>query len=277
MILKFSHTTRYCYSQPAWDSHNYIWLYPIDNGKQQVISHSINVSPEVCLIEHKDYYGNKNSYFHLLAPHKELKIVSWGTVITKPAQALPGTLVQEVQKYQEAETEFTYSSPRVALGRSWVEAIQIQPARPEQPLAEYLLELLAHFHKHFSYAPGSTHVHTPLAEFVSTKAGVCQDYAHAAIAILREQKIPARYVSGYLHTGLGSRGSHAWIEVFFPENGWVGFDPTNQAPVGEGYIKLAHGRDYDDCPPLRGVRRGGGKEELVVEVSVHPIPDMALE
>lgn len=277
MNLEFSHTTLYRYPKPAWDSHNHTWLHPQNTVHQRVTSHSISLEQNTPLVAHKDYYNNQTSYFHLMAPHQELLIVSRGVVITEAAEALPESLVEEAQNCLGAETEFIYPSPRVALDRSWLAATGMPSAQPEQPLAEYLLILLNHFHKRFVYEPGSTHVHTPLSEFVTSKAGVCQDYSHAAIAILREQKIPARYVSGYLHTGLGSRGSHAWIEVFFPDAGWVGFDPTNQTPVGEGYIKLAHGRDYDDCPPLRGVRRGGGKEEMLVEVSVHLSENMALE
>ena len=116
-----------------------------------------------------------------------------------------------------------------------------------------------------------------MAEFVRARAGVCQDYTHAMLALCRRIGIPARYVSGYLETGagltLGSDASHAWIEAYLPGSGWVGFDPTNGTLVEQTYVKVGHGRDYDDVPPVKGLRRGGGTESLRVAVRVLRVPD----
>jgi transglutaminase-like putative cysteine protease len=148
---------------------------------------------------------------------------------------------------------------------------------PDGDLVEHLTRLTRHLHDFFTYRPSATEIDTPLDEFVRARAGVCQDYTHAMLALCRRIGIPARYVSGYLETGagltLGSDASHAWIEAYLPGSGWVGFDPTNGTLVGQTYVKVGHGRDYDDVPPVRGLRRGGGTESLRVAVRVLRVPD----
>jgi transglutaminase-like putative cysteine protease len=139
-------------------------------------------------------------------------------------------------------------------------------------LVEYLSSLTSHLHGFFTYRQSVTEIDTPIADFVAAGAGVCQDYTHAMLALTRMLGIPARYVSGYLETSpgrtLGSDASHAWVETYLPGSGWVGFDPTNGVLVGQTHIKIGHGRDYDDVPPVKGLRRGGGSETLRVGVSV---------
>src|SRR5690606_3359672 len=120
-----------------------------------------------------------------------------------------------------------------------------------------------HTNKLLSYHKNITTVATTASEALKLKKGVCQDYAHLFIAFSRANRIPVRYVSGYLNQGkkfFGSSFMHAWVEVYIPALGWVGFDPTNNLLVDENYIKVAHGADYLDCAPIKGVLKSIGQE-----------------
>jgi transglutaminase-like putative cysteine protease len=155
---------------------------------------------------------------------------------------------------------------------------------PDAPVLVCAEKLMHKIHGEFTYAPGETHVMTPLLEVLGSKRGVCQDYAHVMIACLRSMGLSARYVSGYLrtlpHEGapgkepelVGADASHAWIAVYAPPFGWVALDPTNDRRVGRDHVTLAWGRDFGDVSPLRGVILGGGGEhELTVNVTVRPL------
>ncbi|MDE3743372.1 transglutaminase-like domain-containing protein [Maribacter polysaccharolyticus] len=136
---------------------------------------------------------------------------------------------------------------------------------------ENLQELNTWIFDSFEYVPAVTNVKTTLKEIIALKQGVCQDFAHLFCALCRRNSIPARYVSGYLHQGNGYIGDtqmHAWAEAFIPTMGWVGFDPTNNILASGDHIKVAHGKDYSDCPPLRGVVYSMGKNETTHSVEV---------
>ncbi|MBK8805830.1 MAG: transglutaminase family protein [Bacteroidales bacterium] len=145
----------------------------------------------------------------------------------------------------------------------WNHGIWFPVYRSEQSLFDYLLELNNFIYKLLSYSPQSTNVDTPIEEVLKIKKGVCQDFAHVFISVCRENKIPARYVSGYLIQGdayIGASQLHAWVEVLIPELGWVGFDATNNLLVDNNYIKIAHGTDYRDCSPIVGVLETAGQQ-----------------
>lgn len=136
---------------------------------------------------------------------------------------------------------------------------------------ENLLELNAWVYKSLHYREGVTNVNTTLDQVLKRQEGVCQDFTHLFISIARLHGIPARYVSGYLHQGMGYFGDaqmHAWAEAFVPGIGWKGFDPTNNLLAASDHIKVAHGRDYDDCAPLKGVLIGAGENTTHYQVQV---------
>jgi transglutaminase-like putative cysteine protease len=140
-----------------------------------------------------------------------------------------------------------------------------------QSFFENLKSLNHWVYAEIKYTPGLTHVNTLLSEILELKKGVCQDFAHLYIGICRSQGIPARYVSGYLHQGLGFFGDaqmHAWVEAYLPEVGWIGFDPTNDILASADHIKVAHGRDYEDCAPIKGVVYGPGTNLSIQKVQV---------
>lgn len=136
---------------------------------------------------------------------------------------------------------------------------------------ENLTRLNTWVYEHLDYTPGETGVDTPLSEILAHRKGVCQDYAHLFVAVARHHGLPARYVSGYLHQGMGYTGDaqmHAWAEAFVPGVGWLGFDPTNNLLAASDHIKVAHGRDYSDCAPIKGVVFGPGGNSSDHQVAV---------
>jgi transglutaminase-like putative cysteine protease len=143
-------------------------------------------------------------------------------------------------------------------------------ARPRmnEPMADYSQRVVAWVCDQFAYEPGTTDVHSDVNQVLSAGAGVCQDFAHLTIGVLRLAGVPARYVSGYLAPRrepgrpLGNQASHAWLEVLLPE-GWFGFDPTHGSPVTDHHVRLAVGRDYADVPPIRGVYRSMGRQQTM--------------
>jgi hypothetical protein len=137
---------------------------------------------------------------------------------------------------------------------------------------DYLLELNGFIHNLLGYSPESTDVNTPIEDVLKIRMGVCQDFAHVFISVCRQNKIPARYVSGYLSQGAGFTGSsqlHAWVEALIPQLGWTGFDPTNDLLADHQYIKIAHGTDYRDCSPIIGILESTGMQKSIHSVTVN--------
>jgi transglutaminase-like putative cysteine protease len=279
MRAQIAHTTLYQYPEDAWDSHNQIRLHPSDDGRQTVLTASLEVTTitatgreeQIVPSMHHDYYGTLVHQVHANEPHRTMRIRAISNVITLAAPSLGVVAVRALEGSLEHHSEFLDSTQRVNLKQDWLTLLGWHAPNANDDLVTYLMDLNHHLHSRFVYAPGSTKVNTPLEVFAQTGHGVCQDYAHAMLAVCRSARLPARYVSGYIDSGadfVGAAATHAWVECLLPEFGWVGFDPTNQTLAGESHVKIGHGRDYDDVPPIRGVRRGGGRETLGVNVSV---------
>jgi transglutaminase-like putative cysteine protease len=277
MRLAVYHLTEYLYGSPAWDSFNELRLRPADDYRQTMLSFEVAIEPRPPLRSQLDAFGNATHHFYLPHEHDRLRIEARSVVATYPVptpRAVPASVLPDLR-----HRFFEYLAPteRVPLDRDWFEVFGALYLTPDAELAGYLVDLTRYLHGRFAYRADATDVDTPLAEFAEHTSGVCQDYAHAMLALCRAAGIPARYVSGYVHAYphgedhehlLGSEGSHAWVEAFLPGNGWVGFDPTNGCAVDEAHVKVAVGRDYDDVAPVRGLRRGGGTSDLHVEVRV---------
>lgn len=279
VLLRITHVTRYGYEEPAWDSFNQLCLRPNDDYRQTLHAFSLVVTPSVELRSHRDAGGNLIHHFHVPQAHDRLTIAATSVVETYPVPAPVEVPAGVLPGLRHRLFEFLAPTARVPLDRDWFEALGAARLAPEDGLVRFVGDLTRYLRERFRYAPNATQVDTALPDFVAAGAGVCQDYAHAMLALCRMAGIPARYVSGYVHphphtseTLLGSEGSHAWVEVFLPGNGWVGYDPTNGVPVGEAHVKMGVGRDYDDVPPVRGWRRGGGAGTLDVEVRVRHAP-----
>jgi transglutaminase-like putative cysteine protease len=249
------------------------------------------VEPNAPLFSYEDYFGNRVHAFSVNAAHQTLAIRTRMTVVTKSASEL-GALSDIPQEQQwawlagdEAQdrfleyllpTGYTGITPEVS------EFAEINGPGGErsgaQSVHQWLSAMSARIRTEFVYDPQATDVHTVAGDLVRRRRGVCQDFAHLMIAACRANGIPARYVSGYHFVGDLQGGnadfeqaSHAWVEAYVPGFGWRGYDPTNDAPVGERYVKLGHGRDYKDIVPVKGVYRGTGDASLEVAVDVKKI------
>ncbi len=275
MLLSIKHTTEYSYPKPAWDSFNELRLQPADDYRQTVLQFELEVTPATALRNHLDYYGNTAHHFHLSTRHDTLRITSSALVSTYPIPTPHTVPAGALPDLRHRFFEYLAPTRRVPLNQDWLERFGAAPLNPGDEVTRYLHDLTTHLKARLTYRPNSTTVDTPLQDFAATQTGVCQDFAHAMLAICRSVGLPSRYVSGYVHSNpagnedmIGSEGSHAWAEVFLPGSGWVGYDPTNGCLINEAHVKLAVGRDYDDVPPTRGLRRGGGRGGLAVDVKV---------
>ena len=219
---------------------------------------------------------NRSDQFHIPEAHRKLVIQSRSSVVTYPRPAPIPVSADSLPELRPRFFEFLAPTRRVPLDRDWAAAMRAPVLSPDGDLVDYLSSLTRYLHGFFTYRQEVTKIDTPIEDFVRSGVGVCQDYTHAMLAVCRMRGIPSRYVSGYLETtpgrNLGSDASHAWVEAYLPGSGWVGFDPTNGTIVGQTYVKVGHGRDYDDVPPVKGLRRGGGTESLRVAVSVLRAP-----
>lgn len=275
MLLRVDHVTRYAYETPAWDSFNELRLRPADDYRQTLIAFDLRVEPQAEFRSHRDSQGTLTHQFHLAQSHDELTIRASSVVETYAVPVPVPVSSTTLPNLRHRFFEYLAPTERVPLDRDWFALLGALPLVGEVELVSYLSEMTTYLHGRFNYVPNATTVDTPLPDFVAAGAGVCQDYAHAMLALCRTAGIPSRYVSGYVHADpdnqhrlLGSEGSHAWVEAFLPGNGWVGFDPTNGRPVEEAHVKIGVGHDYDGVPPVWGLRRGGGTGTLAVDVRV---------
>jgi transglutaminase-like putative cysteine protease len=279
MRAHIAHTTIYHYPVDAWDSHNQIRLQPCENDRQTVLAASLEVisitgnghEQRIATSSHQDYYGTMVHQAHANEAHRILQIQAISSVMTQAAPVLEAVNVAALEPSLERWNEFLVSTQRLDLSHDWLNLLGWHKPQAEENLVVYLRDLNRYLFSKFVYSPGSTEVNTPLEDFVRSGNGVCQDYAHAMLAVCRQARLPARYVSGYIDSGadfVGAAATHAWVECLIPNVGWVGFDPTNSILASESHVKIGHGRDYDDVPPIRGVRRGGGRETLGVNVSI---------
>jgi transglutaminase-like putative cysteine protease len=269
MRAQIRHLTEYNYPQAASDSFNQVRLKPAHDDSQSLLSFRLEVQPAVQVLESKDYFGTTVHHFHVLEAHHRLVIEANSVVVKHPKPFPSSAPASSLAAHRTALYEFLSPSQRVPL--LLPAQLEYKTLHPQDDLLEYLMGLNAHIKQRFAYQMGATNVYTSLETFLAQGAGVCQDFVHAMLAVCRSQGIPSRYVSGYVYAGqefLGAAATHAWLEAYIPSAGWIGFDPTNSVLETENHIKIGIGRDYDDVPPLHGLRRGGGLERLDVAVTV---------
>jgi transglutaminase-like putative cysteine protease len=275
--FKIRHITKYLYEVPVRDSANQIILYPIKDVYQEVLQHSIQISGNPVVEIHQDYYGNEVGTFTHSKPHNELVIDSRLLVVTKP-QPLPeeklskedqwGLYLQTINQAPYIDFLKTSKFETRAEIEELISAAEFQNHSP----VELAKLFSSHIYTNFTYRKGITTVETTIDEIWKLKSGVCQDFAHILLTLLRLVKIPARYVSGYIcphKNGMRGEGAtHAWVEAYIPEFGWLGIDPTNNCVVNEAHVRLAVGRNFPDCSPVKGTYRGTSNHTLEVSVSV---------
>jgi transglutaminase-like putative cysteine protease len=275
--FKIHHITRYTYEVPVRDSANQVTLFPVKDQYQEVMKQELIITGEPVVDIYKDYYGNEIGSFMYAEPHSELVIDSKIEVTTN-ARMLPKD-DQPIEAQWSQLQQLRYEVPYIDFLKqeqfAAVSAIKqinrleeiklVSPFTAAQRLNEYVFN-------NFRYIKGVTNVETRPDEIWELKAGVCQDFAHILLVMLRLIGIPARYVSGYIcpnRNGMRGEGAtHAWVEAYIPFYGWLGLDPTNNCIANDLHIRLAVGRSFSDCSPVKGSYKGTGNHTLEVGVSV---------
>lgn len=284
MRFRISHETVYKYATPASESVGELRIYPVDTPDQKVSNRRIHLDPEVPVDTFTDYFGNTVGCFSIPFRHRKLQVRMTAEVETRrppdpgPAAGIPVGEARRLNRDRRIGL-YLYRQPTAAvpLGKG-TDLFRKRFFREATPLRTAVESLNSWIHTNFTYMPGVTDVSTPLSKVLRERKGVCQDFAHLMLSILRHNGIPARYVSGYIEPIdptksdaselVGAAASHAWVEVNLPDGRWWGLDPTNNQPAGERHVKVAVGRDYHDVAPLRGTFKGAANQKLQVIVSM---------
>ena len=284
MLLRILHTTRFDYDRPACQSHNEIRMRPLDGPDQRCVKFDLETLPGASAFEYRDYFGNHVLALSIHPPHSGLTVVA-RSIVERTQIPLPlaaGTtfktfLLDDLGRSQ-TEYDFLSASRHIPFSEPLRKFFWMARPRQTEDVTDYANRMVSYVHDQFAYEPGTTKVHSTADEILSAGAGVCQDFAHLTIGVLRLAGIPSRYVSGYLAPAsgdgvesVGAQASHAWLEAQLPGAGWTGFDPTNGCQVDQRHIRVAVGRDYSDVPPMRGVyRSAGGTQVMTVELRIDP-------
>lgn len=290
LTFAIEYLMKYAYDADVVDNINALRVRPANGGRQRVEDFSLRISPEVRLNRHDDYFGTEVVEFEVARPHRQLVVDVRARVTTlpEPDPPTPDWADLQTDAYREAGAEFLLQADDVP-GHPVLAELQRLSAVPDDPLSTVLCitELIP---ERFEYRQGATYVDSPLTHLLEGNAGVCQDFVHLGLNLLRRRGIASRYVSGYMFTTAGSNRSvngagkagngvesvevetHAWIEVLLPDaHGvptWVGIDPTNRGLAGQRHVKIGHGRRYADVPPIKGVYRGLANSALEATVTM---------
>ena len=292
MYYSIRHLTTFRYSSTISQSIMEVRMQPLSEGLQRAVAFELSTTPRARVLHHRDHLGNVVHHFDIPGPHQHLEIIAKSVVSVDERRDLP----------EEAPgPSWEDIDAMAALGGYWDMLTPSKFARPSPMLKDLAIEagadrngdpltvlrrVTAEIHRSFTYCPSTTTVDSHIEEALEARRGVCQDFSHIMIALVRDLGIPCRYVSGYLFHRSGEPdrsdpdATHAWVEALLPGLGWVGFDPTNNLLAGGRHIRVAVGRDYSDVPPTRGVFKGDAVSELEVAVDVSPcepaVPDESL-
>ncbi|MCY4083000.1 MAG: transglutaminase family protein [Caldilineaceae bacterium] len=280
------HHTRYRYESDVRESTMEVRMQPRTDRQQRCLNFRLEVWPHAQVLATSDCMQNAIHYFDIPRSHSELLLRAQTLVMVQESEPLPESL---------DATEWNELEEIAASGQHWDWLTPSSFARPTSMLSDFAEEigfgqdrdpltaiskLNERIHSAIEYTPMSTAVDSPIDTALEKRSGVCQDYSHIMIALLRRATIPARYISGYVYLDPEKKrekdisgASHAWVEAFLPATGWIGFDPTNNTLVSDKHIRIAVGRDYADVPPTRGTYKGNARSELTVGVHISETED----
>jgi len=266
MRLRIEHTTSFNYSATISEAYTEMRLCPQDTGTQNCRLFQLTTEPRGDVMQYHDRFGNLIHHFNALETHERLVVRGLSDVITS-------TKFVDDQHELSPLDEYDYLAPTNYAPLGEVMCDFAAPNLVEGDVDETVRRLMGAVFRSMKYERGATDVHTTSIEAMSLGRGVCQDFAHLMLAACRCVNIPARYVSGYLHVGESvdiptNAASHAWVDVFTGDRGWISLDPTHECEQTERYVRVAVGRDYADVPPTRGVYKGKATESLSVDVKV---------
>jgi transglutaminase-like putative cysteine protease len=275
MILEVQHETRLTYPEAVVEAITEARMEPVSDLSQTCRSFHLGVTPAADVFRFQDGFGNRVHHFNVLGSHSEVRMLAAAVVDTHPRAVDPlscrAVYPLDVDQCGLEVLDFVQfrgpvrPSPRLS--------VLLDALRPQSgtPLGELVLVVSRYIHEHFEYASDVTLASSPVDDILDQGKGVCQDFTHLLIAVLRSFGVPARYVSGYIHRVNRESQSHAWCEVWLPELGWVGIDPTNDCLVAEHFIKVAVGRDFTDVPPNKGIHRGRAQQQIQVRVETREL------
>ena len=289
MIYSVRHTTTFRYEPAVRESVMEVRLQPRSDGEQRCLNFALDVEPVANIMQYRDFTGNTVHHFDIAGRHTQVKVTAQSAV---EVQSVPAPRPADSGDWADLDA-------LVAGNDHWEMLLPSHFAHTSEPLKQLARELRCErrgnpltllteineaIYTLFAYVKNSTKVDSPIEEALQARQGVCQDFAHIMIALVRPLKIPCRYVSGYMfHRDEDEKdrslegASHAWVEALVPGWGWVAFDPTNNLVGGDRHIRVALGRDYADVPPTRGVYKGEAQSELSVAVTVSPADTVAPE
>jgi transglutaminase-like putative cysteine protease len=275
MILEVQHETHLEYSEPVSESMAEVRMEPASDRDQSCHSFHLSLWPNSDVFRFQDGFGNRVHHFNVLPPHGQMRVLAASIVETHPQ---PRDLISTEARFplnlDNAELEvldfLKFRGPVRPTARLTPLLDTLRPTGGCR-LGEWIARVMGYIYEHFEYARDVTLVSSPIDDVLAQGKGVCQDFTHLIVAVLRSFDVPARYVSGYIHRENKESQSHAWCEVWLPDLGWIGVDPTNGRVVNDHFVKVAVGRDFTDVPPNRGVYRGQGQEKISVRVSTRAL------
>jgi transglutaminase-like putative cysteine protease len=284
--LRVTHTTRYGYDRPIQRSMHKLRLRPVDERSQRVVSHTLTIHPDVPVVEYEDVFGNWVAQIEIEQPYTQLTFTADSIVEVSDSDPFGFTRKKirpsfplDWMPWEQAMLDpylRPLELPNAEVAELFAYAMGFV-ASNGRDLMETLFAINLSLFRDYRYVPGSTTLATtPYDVFVSRK-GVCQDFANLFICIARLLGIPARYVCGYVFTGnvgehrAGSDASHAWVQLYLPNVGWKGFDPTNGVLPEGGHVRIGYGRHYRDVTPTAGTLYSPANESMSVEVTVSEV------
>src|SRR6202167_2247479 len=282
MAYSVRHITSFCYAPSVRESVMEVRMQPRTDFRQRCLSFSLSIEPRANMMVYRDFYRNTVHNFDIPERHQSIEIMAQAIVDVLPMRELEPSAVEDWEEldHRVAQTDYgermvpSHFATPTPLLENLAQELDLQ--RRGNPL-ELLRELNSRLYEKFDYAPNTTEVDSPIDDALQSRRGVCQDFAHIMITLVRQLKIPCRYVSGYLYHEDKSMdrspagATHAWVEAYLGELGWVAFDPTNNLEGCVRPVVVAVGSDYSDVPPTRGVYKGEAESELSVVVTVLPV------
>jgi transglutaminase-like putative cysteine protease len=282
MAYSVRHITNFCYAPAVRESVMEVRMQPRTDFRQRCLSFSLSIEPRANMMVYRDFYGNTVHNFDIPERHESIEVTTQAIVDVLPMREPDPALIEDWDELDRrvAQTDYWemmvpshFATPTVLLEKL---AGELDLRRRGNPL-DLLRELNSKLYEKFDYAPNTTEVDSPIDDALQSRRGVCQDFAHIMITLVRQLKIPCRYVSGYLYhedkamDRSPAGATHAWVEAYLGELGWVAFDPTNNLEGCDRHVRVALGRDYSDVPPTRGIYKGEAESELSVLVTVTPV------
>lgn len=282
MRFDIRYRTVFSYQQEVVESQNVLRACPASDDHQQVLHYDVRTTPSSRVFSYTDHWGTRVDAFGVRLPHDRLEIEATASVETRPRIPMTASPSRDElldPTFRDRHLEFLEPSPHANGGA----LVATEAERAIGNVGDDVVGLVLALHRHvatgFEYRPGSTYVGVEVEDVFAARAGVCQDFAHAVIALARAVNVPARYVSGYLFATSETDGAdpdvdevnvstHAWAEFAIPQGGWWALDPTNRQECSVRHVKIGHGRDYEDVAPLRGVYTGPSRHELDVSVNI---------